>query len=153
MIARTTLLLCLALPTALAAGDYAMYVWKEGFDATVPGCDETKLLAWDDGADPGCYTHTWDSPARRQWLWDTANRPGREMGRLFISDIKPRLEDAYFAADCSDPDVTLVKGMLKDGHCKAPGIIATAVYDGHRAARGLGMDTGAERRERAIVAR
>ena len=43
--------------------------------------------------------------------------------------------------------------LLRIGDCKAPGIIATAVYDGHRAARGLGIDTGTERRERAIVAR
>ena len=105
-----------------------MYVWKTGFDATVPGCDETKLLAWDKIADPECYTHNWESPAARQWLWDTANRPGRKMERLFIADIKPKLEVAYFAGDCSDPDVLQVKGMLMDGHCKAPGTKLHALF-------------------------
>ncbi len=115
------LLTCLFSVAAGAAGtDYAMYVWKTGFDATVSGCDEAKLLAWDKAADPECYTHNWEIPQNRQWLWDTANRPGREIGRLFISDIKPRLEPAYLAGDCSDPDVLLIKEMLQEGHCKVP---------------------------------
>jgi hypothetical protein len=38
---------------ASSAG-YAMYVWKTGFDSTVAGCDEAKLLAWDKAGDPEC---------------------------------------------------------------------------------------------------
>lgn len=111
-----------------SADDYAMYVWKSGFDGTVPGCDTSKLVAWDKAADPECYTHTWETPSARQWLWDTANRPGREVGRLFIADVKNRLEDAYFAGDCSDPGVQSVKTMLRDGHCKSPGIELYALF-------------------------
>jgi hypothetical protein len=55
-------------------------------------------------------------------LWDTANRPGREIGSLFISDIKPRLEPAYDANDCNDPDVLAIREMLLDGHCEVPGV-------------------------------
>lgn len=120
---RLVLSLLLCLP-AVHAADYAMYVWKDGFDATLPGCGEVELLA----SDPACETHNWETPAARQWLWDTANRPGREMGKLFISDIKSRLEDAYFAGDCAHPDVVSVKQLLMDGHCKAPGTDLYALF-------------------------
>ncbi len=111
-----------------AFAGYAMYVWTEGFDATVAGCDEAKLIAWDKAADPECYTHNWETPVSRQWLWDTANRPGREVERLFVSDIKARLEPAYLAGDCSDPDVVAIRQMLIEGHCKVPGVRIHALF-------------------------
>jgi hypothetical protein len=119
--------LCALVPGSAEAG-YAMYVWTTGFDATVAGCDDTKLEAWDKIGDPECYTHNWESPQSRQWLWDTANRPGREIDRLFISDIKSRLEPAYLAGDCSDPDVIAIKQMLVDVHCEVPGVKLQALF-------------------------
>ena len=46
-----------------------------------------------------------------------------------------------------------VKTIHRIGDCRAPGIIATAVYDGHRAARELGQSASAlvERRERVCL--
>jgi dimethylamine/trimethylamine dehydrogenase len=46
-----------------------------------------------------------------------------------------------------------LKTLHRIGDCRAPGIIATAVYDGHRAARELGQATAAlvERRERVCL--
>ncbi|MSP89556.1 MAG: FAD-dependent oxidoreductase [Alphaproteobacteria bacterium] len=46
-----------------------------------------------------------------------------------------------------------IEAVLRIGDCKAPGLIATAVYDGHRAARELGVPEMERmiRRERAIV--
>ena len=86
-----------------ATTGYAMYVWTTGFDATVSGCDEVKLIAWDKTGDPQCYTHTWDTPAGRQWLWDTCNRAGHEVRSVFVSDIKLSLQPGHAANDCSDP--------------------------------------------------
>jgi dimethylamine/trimethylamine dehydrogenase len=42
--------------------------------------------------------------------------------------------------------------LIRIGDCKAPGIIAQAVFDGHRAGRMLGSTTEAVRRERIVVA-
>ena len=47
---------------------------------------ETGLLAWDKTGDPECYTHNWEDSATRQWLWDTANRPGREIELVMQHD-------------------------------------------------------------------
>jgi len=112
-------LLACGTPAAMADPGYAMYVWSDGFDATVPGCDEARLLAWDPNADAACYVHNWLTPMSRQWLWDTVKRPGRQVERVFISDVRHRLEAGY-PGDCSHPDVELVRNMLRDGHCKAP---------------------------------
>ena len=50
-------------------------------------------------------------------------------------------------------DPSGITTLMRIGDCRAPGIIATAVYDGHRAARELGQPAGdlVERRERACV--
>jgi hypothetical protein len=111
-----------------------MYVWTTGFDATVSGCDEAKLVAWDETTDPECYTHTWDTAARRQWLWDTANRPGREIRRLFISGTKTLLQAGYAGGDCGHADVQRVREMLADGHCKVPGVALHALFSDSDAA-------------------
>lgn len=116
------LVFVLATTSSPALAGYAMYVWSTGFDETVAGCGEAELVAWDPGAHPACYTHNWESPASRQWLWDTANRPGREIDRLFVADIKSRLQAGHDASDCSLPEVQLVREMLLDGHCKVPGV-------------------------------
>ena len=116
------LVACWTLGAGLANAGYAMYVWKDGFDATVPGCGEAELLAWDKVADDECYTHNWESAESRQWLWDTANRPGRGISRLFISDVKNRLQFAFETNDCSTTGIDEIKQMLNEGHCKVPDV-------------------------------
>jgi len=50
-------------------------------------------------------------------------------------------------------DPSGITTLVRIGDCRAPGIIATAVYDGHRAARELGQPASdlVERRERVCV--
>ncbi|MCP3978518.1 MAG: hypothetical protein GY716_04170 [bacterium] len=109
-----------------AAAGYAMYVWSMGFDSTIPGCGAAELEA----EDPACETHNWETPEARQWLWDTANRPGREIDRLFISDIRDQLEDPAADDDCSAASVLAVKQMLIEAHCKVPGVKIYATFSG-----------------------
>jgi hypothetical protein len=120
------------LTPSLAAGGYAMYVWAEGFDATADArCDEAKLRDWNTVADDYCYTHNWETAQSRQWLWDTANRPEREIDRLFVSDIVGRLQSAADPVtgllDCSHSNVLAIKEMLRDGHCAVPGVTIYAL--------------------------
>ncbi|CAC5397491.1 unnamed protein product [Mytilus coruscus] len=49
---------------------YAIYVWRDGYDPTIPGCSQSDFLNWDKHSK--CFTHTWDTHSRRQWLWNTS---------------------------------------------------------------------------------
>ncbi|XP_041373472.1 uncharacterized protein LOC121386588 [Gigantopelta aegis] len=94
---------------------YAMYVWTRGFDHTVSGCDLTKFLQWQT-SDHNCFTHTWDTAGRRQWLWDTCNLAGREVSRIFLSDVHNKLKQAFQAKSCAGSEVQLVKTAVAEGH-------------------------------------
>ena len=50
-------------------------------------------------------------------------------------------------------DPSAYRTLVRIGDCRAPGIIATAVYDGHKAARGIGLEPGEliPKRERVRV--
>ncbi|XP_013380583.1 uncharacterized protein LOC106151742 isoform X1 [Lingula anatina] len=103
---------------------YAMYVWTTGWDSSIPGCDEGKFLTWDST----CMSHTWDTPAKRQWLWDTCNLPGREVDLIFLSDVHRPLERGYLSNDCSLPEIQRIKTALTEGHARVPDLKIYALY-------------------------
>ncbi|CAM9310176.1 unnamed protein product, partial [Heterosigma akashiwo] len=105
---------------------YGMYVWTNGFDTGVEGCDQTELEKWDTSSD--CFTHTWNTAEKRDWLWDTCNVAGREVGSIFVSDIKTHLQSSYLLNDCSGSDVSTVKSMLKEGHSEVQDLMIYALF-------------------------
>lgn len=112
---------------ASGRANYAMYVWTHGFDSTVPGCTEQDFLKWNT-VDRNCFTHTWDTHSKRQWLWNTCNIAGREISKIFLSDMHHKLKNAYDANSCSTSDIQLIKTMLVEGHGKVPGLEIYALF-------------------------
>jgi len=94
------------------SNQYAMYVWTNGFDRGMPGCGEAKLRTWDTSS--YCFTHTWDTAFKRQWLWDTVNNPGREVSTIFVSDMKTALKAAYVNGNCDG--LENIKALMEEGH-------------------------------------
>jgi dimethylamine/trimethylamine dehydrogenase len=75
----------------------------------------------------------------------------------FVPVTSREPNDGLWAELLADPAANEAAGLstiLRIGDCKAPGLIATAVYDGHRAAREFGKspEECIPRRERATVA-
>ncbi|KAJ8320850.1 hypothetical protein KUTeg_002437 [Tegillarca granosa] len=107
--------------------NYSMYVWTHGFDSTVSGCTEEVFFKWNT-ANRNCFTHTWNTPSKRQWLWNTCNIAGREISKIFISDMHHKLQNAYELNSCSTDDIQLIKTMLVEGHSKVPGLRIYALF-------------------------
>ncbi len=73
-------------------------------------------------------------------------------GLVSVTSREP--EDALWRALSADPEANRAAGIMSlqpIGDCKAPGLIAHAVYDGHKAARALADGEGEARRERVVV--
>ncbi|KAL3891730.1 hypothetical protein ACJMK2_003979 [Sinanodonta woodiana] len=107
---------------------YAMYVWTYGFDISVPGCDENKFLTWDNHKNPECFTHTWDTKAKRDWLWSTCNMQGRNVNVIFLSDFHHVLKDAYNAGSCSGSSILNLRTAMAEGHEKVNGLKIYALF-------------------------
>ena len=102
-------LICLTLTVLQGySAKYAMYVWREGWDTNVPGCDEAEFLMWDKEE---CFTHSWNTTTKRQWLFDTCSRPGREIKTLYLYDMQHPLS----LMNCDDPSVQYIRETIKEG--------------------------------------
>lgn len=102
--------------SVLTKKDYVMYVWTEGFDEGISGCSVTKFLEWNETG--GCFTHVWDTIAKREWLWATCNRRGREVDTIFVSGVHTILKKANETGDCAAAGVDMIRKMLTEGHTK-----------------------------------
>jgi hypothetical protein len=92
---------------------YSMYVWTQGFNASAPFCDgiypESKS-----GSYRSCWFHNWESAVARQHLWASTKIPGREVTRIFLSDVLSRI--VYVEPDTPDEcDADLVS-FLAEAH-------------------------------------
>lgn len=105
---------------------YAMYVWTTGFDHNVPGCDKAKFLEWNTKGP--CFTHVWNTKAKRDWLWATCNLHGREVDTIFVSDVHHNLKKAYDTGDCTSAAIATVKDMLVEGHTKVSNLKIYGLY-------------------------
>ena len=106
---------------------YAMYVWRDGFDRNIQGCDETEFLKWDE-RHSHCFTHTWNAHEKRKWLWSTCNLPGREVSTIFLADVYRKLKPAMETGDCHSQDVELIRTTLTEGHGNVPGLKIYALF-------------------------
>ncbi|CAH1775282.1 unnamed protein product [Owenia fusiformis] len=106
---------------------YSMYVWTTSFDVTISGCDEEEFLRWDKDTS-SCFTHSWDTPTRKQWLWDTCNRSGREVSSIYMSGFKDILERAYIEGNCGDTALQAVRDVLQQGHTNVQGLEIYALF-------------------------
>ena len=83
-----------------------------GFNASAPFCNgiypESKT-----GSYSSCWYHNWESPIARQHLWASSKIPGREVTRLFLSDVLKRIK--YVAPGTDECDAYLVS-FLTEAH-------------------------------------
>lgn len=73
-------------------------------------------------------------------------------GLVSVTSREP--EDTLWRSLSVDPDANRAAGIVSlnpIGDCKAPGLIAHAIYEGHKAARGLGGEEAEAKRERVVV--
>lgn len=88
----TTLTLLVTFPTAdsvVSLQKYGMYVWRQSFDADAPYCNGV-YPATKDGDNAACFNHAWETPTARTHLFSSCNVPGRDVGRIFLSDVLNR---------------------------------------------------------------
>ncbi|KAL7506117.1 hypothetical protein ACHAXN_007199 [Cyclotella atomus] len=89
---------------------YSMYVWTSRFNASAPHCSGVYPVN-KNGDNAPCFKHNCDTSASRQELWASCSQPGREVTRLFVSDINSRIEyNGYNASGSCDTDVILLLG-------------------------------------------
>ncbi|KAL4218440.1 hypothetical protein ACF0H5_023175 [Mactra antiquata] len=105
---------------------YSMYVWTDGFDRDVAGCDLAAFSNWDSSGP--CFTHVWNTPEKRAWLWNTCNLAGREVDTIYVSDVHHNLRTAHDNNDCTSSDIAMVKDMLTEGHKKVPNLKIYGLY-------------------------
>ena len=83
----------------------------------VDGCNEEAFMIFDDVPENDiCFTHTWNTPSRREQLFGTCNVLGREVGTLLLSDIRWTVENAHTSEDCSSDEVIYLRETLEQGH-------------------------------------
>lgn len=118
---------CFLTDTEGSRGHYAMYVWRTGFDPNVHGCDQTDFLDWN-SKHSHCFTHTWNSPDKRQWLWNTCNLPGREISSIFLADVYHKVKAGFLSNDCDSSDITLLRTTLSEGHSRVTNLKIYALF-------------------------
>lgn len=105
---------------------YAMYVWRDGYDASIPGCTTADFMKWDKNGP--CFSHTWDTQSKRQWLWDTCNLRGREVQKIFLADVHHKLRDGFRSGSCQSSGIQTIKQTLRDGHHHVQGLKIYALF-------------------------
>uniref|UniRef100_A0A7R9ZAJ6 Uncharacterized protein n=1 Tax=Pseudictyota dubia TaxID=2749911 RepID=A0A7R9ZAJ6_9STRA len=78
---------------AVVASNYAMYVWSQVFDASAPHCGGV-YPPDKNGDNASCFYHPWNTAEARAHLWASCTLPGREVTRIFLSDVKSRVENS-----------------------------------------------------------
>ena len=88
-------------------------VWTSGFNASAPHCNGVYPVS-KDGDNATCFKHNWETPEARQDLWASCTQPGREVTRLFVSDMKSRIENSGYNA--SEECDTGVIELIEEAH-------------------------------------
>eukprot|EP00091_Calanus_sinicus_P000692 TRINITY_DN10618_c0_g1_i1.p1 TRINITY_DN10618_c0_g1~~TRINITY_DN10618_c0_g1_i1.p1 ORF type:complete len:235 (-),score=76.12 TRINITY_DN10618_c0_g1_i1:120-776(-) len=89
-----------------------MYSWARMWSGE---CNQDELEIFDESSD--CFTHPWDTPAKRSKLWCTCNRPGHEIGTLLLYGIARTTRDAMALGDlgCDLDSIAYVRETLAEG--------------------------------------
>lgn len=108
---------CLTGTCPAVSKEYLLYSWSTGWDNTVDGCTEEAYMVFDDAPENEiCFTHTWNTPYKRNKLFNACNILGREVGTLLLSDIRWTVENAHTSGDCSSDEVSYLRETLALGH-------------------------------------
>ena len=85
-------------------------------------CNQDELEIFDESSD--CFTHPWDTPAKRSKLWCTCNRPGHEIGTLLLYGIAQTTRDAMAYGDlgCDLDSIAYVREKLAEEHSTVNGL-------------------------------
>jgi len=119
-IAATYALLIVALTTLYPSDavksleKYGMYVWKDAFDVDAMYCNGV-YPTLKTGSYASCFQHSWETPAARERLWVSCSLPEREVGRIFLSDVKRRVENDGYADSFGNCDAILIT-TLEEAH-------------------------------------
>lgn len=62
-----------------------------------------------------CFNHSWESSAARSHLWASCTVPGRLVGRIFLSDVKNRIQYGGFVDESGTCDIDLIT-TLEEAH-------------------------------------
>jgi len=84
------------------------------FDADVTYCSGVYPTS-KTGPYASCFQHSWETPAARVKLWASCSLPGRKIRRIFLSDVKARVEHDGYADLSGTCDATLV-AALEEAH-------------------------------------
>eukprot|EP00545_Synedropsis_sp_CCMP1620_P011980 CAMPEP_0119008316 /NCGR_PEP_ID=MMETSP1176-20130426/3602_1 /TAXON_ID=265551 /ORGANISM="Synedropsis recta cf, Strain CCMP1620" /LENGTH=356 /DNA_ID=CAMNT_0006960625 /DNA_START=100 /DNA_END=1170 /DNA_ORIENTATION=- len=71
---------------------YSMYVWTRAFDEEATECNGV-FPASKNAFGGACFNHAWETPEARAHLWASCKVPGREVTRIFLSDVKKRTQN------------------------------------------------------------
>jgi hypothetical protein len=100
---------------------YSMYVWTRGFDSTAPQCVGI-YPPNKDGDNASCFNHNWETTEAREKLFASCSIPGREITRLFVEDVRSRIENGGYNADgVCDGDLM---ALLSEAHERGISIYA-----------------------------
>jgi len=92
---------------------YLMYSWATMWSGD---CGQEQFLAWDEKNNPQCFTSPWHTMARREKLWCTCNRPGRQIGTLLLYGMGEMIDSAMKGEGCESVDISLIRTTLAEGH-------------------------------------
>jgi len=92
--------------------NYGMYVWSKAFDADAESCSGV-YPASKTGTNATCFQHSWEDVTARERLWASCSLPGREIRRIFLSDVKRRVENDGYADDFSNCDALLITTLIE----------------------------------------
>lgn len=90
-----------------------MYVWTNGFNPSAQECGGV-YPPNKDGTNALCFNHNWETSTARQKLWASCSQPGREVTRLFVADMKNRIQNNGYDSS-GNCDAALVS-LLSEAH-------------------------------------
>lgn len=97
---------------------YAMYVWKNGFDPAAEHCNGVYPKN-KNGPNATCFRHNWNTASARHHLWASCrtsdDNSNRKVTRIFLSDVKSRIENGGFTSVTGECDADL-QTTLKEAH-------------------------------------
>lgn len=105
---------------------YSMYVWRSAFDPNADHCNGI-YPPNKEGDNASCFYHAWESPEARQKLWASCTISGREVTRIFLADVKGRIENGGLNGD-NECDANL-SILLNEAHDRGISVYALFAVD------------------------
>ena len=80
-------------------------------------------MSWDRKKNSNCFTNPWDTRSKREKLWCTCNRQGREIGTLLLYGIGEKAMHAMANNNsCDSKEIDQIRTTLAEGHAAVNGL-------------------------------